>query len=361
MSRFARIAADVYVSHGTGNIILIFGWSASKFVDFPADSPQWTPSSRTSTNTQTTITASTPPPHRSSFAHTSPISGNQTLPGIISDSSQRASVAPVIKLLRDAGISEATPPHSSGLLVHTFSNALAQTTLARAIASSSPGPNPALPAQALVFDSLPGVLGLGITARAFTAPIRSRPLRALAKLVVGAVYILAMVYKYSIGAIIQGNTHDTFTRLHADLNDPRLLPLDVPRTYLYSDVDDLIPMHSVEAHAHRASQLGAPVSLVKFAGSPHVAHARTHPQQYWDAVTRTWNASLPSALPLHTTQSPSTVPPKNGTLPRPPFGPSETIIISALPVYAAVLPPVNAASTFLATTGACPIDALNAI
>ncbi|CAE6472630.1 unnamed protein product [Rhizoctonia solani] len=217
------------------------------------------------------------------------------------EAAKRASVLPVIKLLRDAGINEHTEAKNSGLLVHTFSNggALGQTSLARTIAESLPlkATTPALPAQAFIYDSLPGILNLRVTALAFTAPIRSPALRSLAKLVVGAIYIVGTVWRHTIGLVL-GQKEDTFTQLHRELNEPRLLPQHVPRTYIYSDIDELIPSESVEGHAKKARELigGAIgyelVKLAKFEGSSHVAHARKDGKRYWDEVVRTWEASF---------------------------------------------------------------------
>ncbi|CAE6404973.1 unnamed protein product [Rhizoctonia solani] len=214
------------------------------------------------------------------------------------EAANSASVFPVIKLLRDAGISEHTEAERSGLLVHTFSNggALAQTSLACTIAKSL-APNAttsALPAQAFIYDSLPGILSLRITTLAFTAPIRSPILRSLAKLAFGAIYILGTVWRRTIGLLL--GQEDAFTRLHRELNEPRLLPQHVPRTYIYSDVDDIIPSESVEGHAKKARELigenaDVLVKLAKFEGSTHVAHARKDGKRYWSEVKRTWEVS----------------------------------------------------------------------
>ncbi|CAE7117930.1 unnamed protein product [Rhizoctonia solani] len=216
------------------------------------------------------------------------------------EAANRASVSPAIKLLRDAGINEHTTAERSGLLVHTFSNggALVQTALARAIADSLPSnaTTPALPAQAFIYDSLPGMLDLRVTALAFTAPIRSPILRSLAKIVVGAIYIIGSVWRSTIGVIL-GQKEDTFTQLHRELNEPSLFPQHAPRTYIYSDVDELISQESVEGHAKKARELidgsagSELVKLAKFEGSSHVAHARNDGKRYWYEVVRTWEAS----------------------------------------------------------------------
>ncbi|CAE6413969.1 unnamed protein product [Rhizoctonia solani] len=214
------------------------------------------------------------------------------------EAARRAAVFPVIKLLRDAGIHENTTAESSGLLVHAFSNggALNETTLARTIAETTQATNtPAIPAQALIYDSLPGVLSLRATVLAFTAAIRSPVFRAIAKVLLGAFYILGTAWGYLKNTIL-GPKENLITKLHRELNEPKLLPQHIPRTYMYSDVDELIPAESVERHAKRAKDLigrdTGIVKLAKFQGSPHVAHARRDPKRYWDTVVLTWEASF---------------------------------------------------------------------
>ncbi|KEP52304.1 putative indole-diterpene biosynthesis protein PaxU [Rhizoctonia solani 123E] len=216
-----------------------------------------------------------------------------------SETTRRAAVSPVIKLLRDAGIHENTMAESSGLLVHAFSNggALNVTTLARAIADSrtSASNTSAIPARALIYDSLPGVLNIRVTLLAFTAAIRSPAFRAIAKFFLGILYIMGTVWKY-LEALVFGPKEDLVTKLHRELNEPKLLPQHIPRAYMYSEVDELIPASSVEGHAKKAKELTGGdtgvVRLVKFQGSPHVAHARQDPERYWDTVVKTWESSF---------------------------------------------------------------------
>ncbi|QRW05751.1 indole-diterpene biosynthesis protein PaxU [Ceratobasidium sp. AG-Ba] len=213
------------------------------------------------------------------------------------ETTRRASVVPVLKLLRDSGINPGDQPESSGLLYS--GGAIVLTSIARQLAETS-NLSPALPAQALIFDSLPGTIDLQVTIRAFTAPIRSAPIRAVASVIFGAVYIVGKIWKSTIGVLFRRGP-DVFEQMHAGLHDPKLLSQNVPRTYLYSDVDELVQMESVEAHANEAKGLlqasgvdPALVRLVKFEGSKHVSHVRQDPQRYWAAVVDTWNASFRS-------------------------------------------------------------------
>ncbi|KAG9111566.1 hypothetical protein FRC07_008042, partial [Ceratobasidium sp. 392] len=200
----------------------------------------------------------------------------------------------------DLGIKAGDSPKSSGLLVHTFSNggAVTLSSVARYLAEAShlSPTSSALPAQVLIFDSLPGIVDLRIAMTAFTTSIRSPTIRALAKLYYGTLYFGDTIWRRTISQDRDGTAF--FGRIHHDLNDSKLLPQQVPRTYLYSDVDPLVQTESVEGHAKKVKEslaadgIGSDVvKLVKFKGSQHVSHARQDPQRYWDAVIKTWEAS----------------------------------------------------------------------
>ncbi|KAG8736294.1 hypothetical protein FRC10_009479 [Ceratobasidium sp. 414] len=196
----------------------------------------------------------------------------------------KASVFPAVKLLRDLGINAGDSPESSGLLVHTFSNAhhLAET-------SQLPPDHPALPVQAFIFDSLPGMIDLRISVLAFTAPIRSPIARTLAKVYFGALYIASTVWRRTIGVLLGQDQEGVafFGRIHQDLSDPRLFPQHVPRAYMYSEADQLVQPENVERHARKTKESldGSGmdpdvVRLVKFEDSQRVSHARQDPQRY---------------------------------------------------------------------------------
>ncbi|KAG8767114.1 hypothetical protein FRC12_006442 [Ceratobasidium sp. 428] len=211
---------------------------------------------------------------------------------------KKASIFPAVKLLEDLDVKPGGSPESSGLLVHTFSNggAVVLTSLAHHLSKTKWQQPPALPAQVLVLDSLPGIIDLHVATLAFTAPIRSPIVRTLAKLYYGALYFGNTFWRRIILRDKQSTAF--FGRIHQDLNDPNLLPQHIPRTYMYSNTDQLVQLQVVESHAEKTKQhleaLGKRsdmVRLVKFEGSQHVSHARLDPGRYWDAVTRTWDAS----------------------------------------------------------------------
>lgn len=144
------------------------------------------------------------------------------------------------------------------------------------------------PATCIIFDSAPGRATIRRTLEAFTVSIKSRILKALAYLFLGS-----WLFFYSIIQTLRRKP-DIISRIRAQLNNPQILPwltADTPRLYLYSDADRLVPHDSVEEHIAQAKQAGLNVRAEMFRGSAHVAHAKTYPEKYWDAVRSTWSES----------------------------------------------------------------------
>lgn len=65
----------------------------------------------------------------------------------------------------------------------------------------------------------------------------------------------------------------------------------VPRLYLFSKADHLIPSADVLEHAAAARHQGVDVTVEEFEGTMHVAHVRKEPERYWGAVKSLWEAS----------------------------------------------------------------------
>lgn len=64
-----------------------------------------------------------------------------------------------------------------------------------------------------------------------------------------------------------------------------------PRLYIYSVKDELVPYQAIERHAKEVKEVGSVVNvkLVRFDDTPHVAHARAHPERYWAEVKTIWD------------------------------------------------------------------------
>ncbi|GAA5911565.1 hypothetical protein JCM5296_007211 [Sporobolomyces johnsonii] len=209
-------------------------------------------------------------------------------------------LAPAVDLIRARSTGTAGP--ESRILVHVFSNGGCMTLkrlnelLAKPTPTAGTGEKEPLlesedeqvarrlPARAVVFDSCPGGTSLQITLRAFTAPIRSRWLKLPAMAALTLIYGATKIWNFI------RRQHPTLVRLYNYLNTPGALP-PIPRLYLYSKADLLVPFTDVERHAAEAAAQGITVRQEVFEKTPHVAHARAEPERYWRAVTKLWENS----------------------------------------------------------------------
>ncbi|BGP47487.1 hypothetical protein JCM10450v2_003339 [Rhodotorula kratochvilovae] len=201
-------------------------------------------------------------------------------------------LSPAVDVLR-ARTSGYTAGPSSGLLVHAFSNGGCLTLktlneLLRAEGKTSDAqPLVAaakqLPARAVVLDSCPGLQNFRGTIAAFTAGVKSPfvkvPLVAILTVVFGALRLWDIIKRQP----------PILSRLSSYLNSSAFPA--VPRLYLYSDIDKLVPCADVERHAAAARAAGVEVRTERFDGTPHVAHARVEPERYWGAIQEVWEKS----------------------------------------------------------------------
>ncbi|BGP15464.1 hypothetical protein JCM10213_000180 [Rhodosporidiobolus nylandii] len=216
------------------------------------------------------------------------------------------SLSPAVDLIRahaarssSSSSTGAAAGPESNILVHVFSNGgcmslkelnelLRRPASGATRADGEPRLNGAkqldgVPARCIVFDSCPGHSTLRLTLRAFTAGMKSRwlklPVMAFFSLLYGGLKLIDIILRRP----------PALTRLSAYLNSPALPP--VPRLYLYSHADALVPGTDVEAHAAQAKAKGAQVRMERFDGTAHVAHARKEGERYWAAVERSWEES----------------------------------------------------------------------
>ncbi|KAK0785463.1 hypothetical protein LTR59_011030 [Friedmanniomyces endolithicus] len=165
-----------------------------------------------------------------------------------SHATQRAHLLPAVETLRAA--------HAAGnrILLHVFSNGGANSAVQLAHAWREAMGTP-LPVDAVVLDSCPGSPDIRLAATAVITSIpRSQQCPNLVEW------------------------------LRRGLNDGSLFPREVPRAYLYSEVDRLVPFSAVEEHCASARNAGYKASLVRFRGSAHVAHVNEDKMRYWGAV-----------------------------------------------------------------------------
>lgn len=241
-----------------------------------------------------------------------------------SKATQRARLAKAVDWIRDRhpGI---TAGRESPVLVHTFSNGgcfnlqhmhelfLSAAKAKRSGPSSNAGTpktplsptdemrkyeQKGLPARCLVFDSCPGEGSLAVSVRAFTAPIRNRLLKWPAMAVVAIVHLFFQLLNLSVSSfallvqeradsnasILRKKSRLTLLTQYIAMRLPR-----IPRLYIYSRTDKLIPYASVERHITQVKESGVPVRVERFEGTSHVNHARGNEDRYFGAIQDLWN------------------------------------------------------------------------
>jgi hypothetical protein len=132
-----------------------------------------------------------------------------------------------------------------------------------------------------VLDSAPGTPALD---RAFLAIftglpgfLKSFPLTLISTILV---WLFLLTYKTIHDLFNIGNPID---ELRMTLNDTTVF-MPSSRCYIYSKEDKLVEDWAVEEHASEAKRLGWDVTLERFHGSQHVAHAVKDKERYWELV-----------------------------------------------------------------------------
>jgi len=196
-------------------------------------------------------------------------------------------VAPLAKMLQDY--------QGKKVLIHTYSNGgcLMLNSLAKAAHSATAvageRSNNPLPATAVIFDSCPGTGDVKTGINAFTAGMKNPFVKYPFAALVALVYTAVRWFR-----LLTGKSGDHFDAMREDLLDPSVLAHNVPRTYIYSDTDPIIPHQAVEAHAKESKRLGIKVDLEVFRDTPHVNHIKGEGNidRYLDVVQNAWKGAL---------------------------------------------------------------------
>ncbi|KAJ7082857.1 hypothetical protein B0H15DRAFT_851747 [Mycena belliarum] len=189
---------------------------------------------------------------------------------------------PVVDVLEALGCLE----NRQRILTHTFSNGGSFHLLHFARILSVKSVHTQSAPCALIIDSSPGGDSLIKLQKALTSPIRNRALRLLAAVCVMLGYC---VIRIVLRQILRRPS--PIQVMMAGMSRVRVLPwlsARSPRLYVYSKGDEMVPWTDVEESATRAAGAGVDVRMLRFEGSAHVAHARDHPGEYWEAVKKTW-------------------------------------------------------------------------
>ena len=157
---------------------------------------------------------------------------------------------------------------------------------------------------AIVLDSLPGGDGEQSMISVFTEGLRGSSLLTRA-VMVPVLRVCYMLFRVSYGGCV-------ISDVRARLNTPEILPgftpnhtntahntqmtgKEIPRLYLCSKADRIVPVEEVLSHIAQAQNAGFDVRAEIFEDVPHVSGARIHPQRYWGAVDNVWREAVRKA------------------------------------------------------------------
>jgi len=174
------------------------------------------------------------------------------------------------------------------VVLHVFSNGGAQCAIQ--LVMGLPPRFRRYDFSAIVFDSCPGTATYTRTVQAMTLSMPKNPMtKYLGPPILHIVLCLLFL------ALFITRAEDVITRIRRQLNDRKLFSPDVPRLYIYSKADQLVPYQDVKSHADHARRNGYSVtSELLFEESAHCAHALAHKEQYWEAVAGLLSANHPA-------------------------------------------------------------------
>jgi hypothetical protein len=146
-----------------------------------------------------------------------------------------------------------------------------------------------LPVAAYVYDSTPGTARFSNNLAAFKRSLPLNPFVRFCGICFGT-FFLAISYFFHF--VLARARDDLFTKTRKALNDAKLWPVaGVPRTYLFSEADDLICWKDVVDHAEYSARHFNVLSLVvKFKATAHCNHMKENEDYYWSAVKKTWDS-----------------------------------------------------------------------
>ncbi|KAJ3558576.1 hypothetical protein NM688_g842 [Phlebia brevispora] len=207
-----------------------------------------------------------------------------------SEARREETVEPVAEILERARDAESNAGFR-GILLHILSNGggmqliMLSKVMARRFRASCV--QPVSCPIALVLDSVPDDNDRRSLVSAFTEQVRNPVLRHSS---IPFLHLLCSYIHFSHNGHVQ---LEVYRLLHSSDILPGFVCRGtrnsaIPRLYVYSKIDQVIPATSVERHIQEARMLGIPVRTEPFEDTPHVMHAKADPGRYWRAVVELW-------------------------------------------------------------------------
>ncbi|OBT76740.1 hypothetical protein VF21_03869 [Pseudogymnoascus sp. 05NY08] len=177
-----------------------------------------------------------------------------------------------------------------GIVVHAFSNGGAQC--AAQVVAALPPAHRTTAFRAFVLDSCPGEASYTRSANAILLPLAKSPmLKLFAFPFIHLLLCLIVVADHVFGF------ENVVARARRRLNSSAYIAHAVPRLYIYSSADQMVPAPDVEAHAEQARRAGySDVANLRFEASGHCAHASRYAEQYWGCIARLFDRAASSHM-----------------------------------------------------------------
>jgi len=205
-----------------------------------------------------------------------------------SPSSARREVEPAVHVIQDF-IDQSSTKENPQMLIHVFSNGGScmlyhlYDLYGETVKKSPDKENSHLiPSHVTIFDSVPGRWSWFESPRAIIFSLPAGWVRMLAS---PLVYLLGLWWVIKYWLLKRPEETHVWGLAHNDRERAR----ETRRAYIYSEADKFVEYGAVEEHADHAESNGYVVLCrKKFIDSQHVAHARSHPDQYWSVVRDVW-------------------------------------------------------------------------
>jgi pimeloyl-ACP methyl ester carboxylesterase len=167
---------------------------------------------------------------------------------------------------------------TAGILLHMLSNTGTRT--GTQVLACLPPELRRTAFNSVIFDCCPSDIDYAKTTDAVTLPLeKSFPLRHLATPVVYAV-LRTMTLAELLSSYL-----NKITEAYRRSNSTEYFSLDLPRLYVYSAADGVIPVGDVETHIELARRQGyEDVRTLRFETGGHCSLLVAHREKYWAAI-----------------------------------------------------------------------------
>jgi hypothetical protein len=183
------------------------------------------------------------------------------------------------------------------ILLHTFSNGGSWTAcvLADAYENLYDDFLSKLPVSAVVIDSAPSLPNARIFHNAVMQALRKS---IIIRIVGGYILWIFIAVTWLLGMI--GMRQNVLLKMRATFNDfaGPFLSYNIPRLYICSRTDKMVPIEEVIAHASEArivlrkngvQDIEDMINFEEFIGSAHVGHMMADGHRYWRLIDDTWD------------------------------------------------------------------------